>query len=213
MVIPKLHYISQGNSPKDHIAAIQKACTSGVEIVQLKIDSLTEKKYARLAQEAREITAHFQTRLLVTDYYKIAKEVKADGIHIEHNHICPTAARTSLFTWQLLGANANTITECEDLLRKEVDYIRLSPFKAIDGNTAIALGVKGYAAILDVLQSATPIIGFGNITPADIPAILKTGVSAVAIADAITEDFSCIRICNQLLNASVTAEQRYTFKP
>ncbi|MEZ7893626.1 MAG: thiamine phosphate synthase, partial [Polaribacter sp.] len=26
-MIPKLHYISQGNSPKEHIENIQKACS------------------------------------------------------------------------------------------------------------------------------------------------------------------------------------------
>ena len=74
-MIPKLHYISQGNTPKEHIENIQKACSSGAELVHLNIKNVSEKKYLKLAKEAREITAHFQTRLLLIEHFKIAKEV------------------------------------------------------------------------------------------------------------------------------------------
>ena len=69
MIIPKLHYISQGSSPKEHLENIQKACTSGAELVQLRLKNISEKKLLKLAEEAREITAHFQTRLIINDYY------------------------------------------------------------------------------------------------------------------------------------------------
>lgn len=45
MIIPKLHYISQGNSPKELMKNIQKACTSGVELVQLGLKDVSEKKF------------------------------------------------------------------------------------------------------------------------------------------------------------------------
>ena len=40
MIIPKLHNISQGSSPKEHLDEIQKACTSGVELVQFNIKQI-----------------------------------------------------------------------------------------------------------------------------------------------------------------------------
>ena len=42
--------------------------------------------------------------------------------------------------------------------------------------------------------------------------ILETGVSGMAVSDEISADFNSIKIYNQLLNASSTVEQRYTFK-
>jgi thiamine-phosphate pyrophosphorylase len=73
-MIPKLHYISQGNSRKDHLDNIQKACTSGAELVQLRLKNVSENKFLKVATEAREITSHFQTRLIINDNYKIAKK-------------------------------------------------------------------------------------------------------------------------------------------
>ncbi len=69
-MIPKLHYITQGNSPKEHLDNIQKACTSGAELVQLRIKNVSDEKILKLATAAREITSHFQTRLIINDHYK-----------------------------------------------------------------------------------------------------------------------------------------------
>jgi len=44
-MIPKLHYISQGNFRKDHLDNIQKACTSGAELVQLRLKNVSENKF------------------------------------------------------------------------------------------------------------------------------------------------------------------------
>ena len=212
-MIPKLHYISQGATPKEHIENIQKACSAGAELVQLDVKNISEKKYLKLAKEAREITAYFQTRLILSGAYKIAKEIKADGVHLEQKDSCPATARIHLYTWQLIGAAANTLKECEKLLEKQVDYITLRPFRTVATLTTenTALGFNGYTTILEALQTKTPIIGDGNITTKDISEILKTGISGVAVSDEITQNFDIVKTFNQLLSASSTEEKRHTF--
>ena len=214
MIIPKLHYISKGSSPKEHLDNIQKACSSGTELVQLRLKNVSEKKLLKLAAAAREITSHFQTRLIINDHYKIAKKVKADGVHLGKTDACLTLARTYLYTWQMIGGTANTFQDCETLLSKDVDYISLGPFRftATKDNIPQVLGLDGYRAIMDVLKTETPIIGVGGITTKDVTAILETGISGIAVSEDITCDFNSVRTFNQLLNASSTAEQRHTFK-
>lgn len=214
MIIPKLQYISQGSTPKEHLENIQKACTSGAELVQLRIKGSTEKKVLKAAIEARAITAHFQTRLLINDYYKIAKEVKADGVHLGTTDCCPSLARKHLYSWQIIGGTANTLQESETLIRKDVDYISLAPFRQTDtkNSPSTVLGLNGFTAITDVLNTKTPIIGCGGITTEDVQQILATGVSGIAVSGAITRDFNAIRTFNLLLKASISEEQRYTFK-
>lgn len=212
MTISKLHYISQGNTLTAHLQNIQTACSSGAELVQLNFNNGSEKELLSCAYEAREITAHFQTRLLISDDYKIAKEVKADGVHLGKTATCPAIARAHLYTWQIIGATANTLKDCEKLLSKEVDYICLSAFKPSinNNNSPPYLGLKGFTAITESLKTATPIIGIGGITTQDVANILATGVSGIAISGEITRDFNCIKTFNQLLSASSTEEQRHT---
>lgn len=211
-MIPKLHYISQGATPKEHLENIQKACASGIELVQLRLKKTSEKKVLNFAHEAREITGHFQTRLMINDHYKIAKEVKADGVHLGKSDVNPTVSRKYLYTWQMIGGTANTLTDCEALIAKEVDYISLGPFRYTTSkdNLSPVLGLNGYAAILDVLKTKTPIIGVGGITTADVSDLLETGISGLAVSAAITLDFNNISIFSQLLSASSTEEQRFT---
>ncbi|WP_103864748.1 thiamine phosphate synthase [Aquimarina sp. I32.4] len=214
MIIPKLHYISQGNSTKEHLENIQKACTSGVELVQLRLKNVSEKKLLKFSKEAREITSHFQTRLIINEHYKIAKEVKADGVHLEEIASCPTKTRQHLYTWQIIGGTANTLQDCKTLIDKDVDYISIGLFRSTATTDSLnpVLGLNGFTAITKALKTKTPIIGIGGITVKDVTDILETGISGIAVSQEITNNFNTIRTFNQLLNASSTEEQRYTFK-
>ena len=213
MMIPKLHYISQGNSPKEHLDNIQKACTSGAELVQLHLENVSEKKVLETATAAREITAYFQTRLIINGYYKIAKSIKADGVHLEKIDSCPITVRKHVYTWQIIGGTANTLKDCETLIEKQVDYISLSPFKSakIEENINAVLGLNGYTLINEALKTKTPIIGVGGITTKDIKDILETGISGVGVSEEITQNFDIIKTFNQLLKASSTEEKRHEF--
>ena len=214
MTISKLHYISQGATVKEHLENIQKACQSGAELVQLRLKNVSDKKVEKAAAQAREITAHFQTRLVINDHYKIAKAVKADGVHLGKEDTCPKIARKDLYTWQIIGGTANTLQDCEALLAKEVDYIGLGPYRftATKKNLSPVLGLKGYQAILDVLNTNTPIIAIGGITTEDVKELLKTGVSGIAISGEITQDFNKIAAFHKLLNTGSALEQRHSFK-
>ncbi|GAA3590923.1 thiamine phosphate synthase [Flavivirga amylovorans] len=208
-MIPKLHYISQGNSGKEHLENIKKACTSGAELVQLRLKNLSEKKMLKIAEEARELTAHYQTRLIINDHYKIAKKIKADGVHLGKNDTAPTVARKHLETWQIIGGTANTLEDCEALIEKKVNYIGLGPFRftTTKNNLSPILGTNGYLTILEALQTDTPIIAIGGITIEDVPDILKTGIHGIAASGEITKDFNKISQFNKLLNDPSEQEQ------
>lgn len=215
MIIPKLHYNKpQGKSPKELLENMQKACTSGIELVQLGLKNVSEKKFLKIAEEAREITSHFQTRLLIENQYKIAKAIKADGVILEKTATCPTIARKFLYTWQMIGGTANTLQDAETLLDKEVDYIMLGPFRTTtnNDNSNTALGLDGYTLLVEALKTKTPIIAFGGITTADVTELLETGISGIAVSEEINRNFDNIKLFHQLLNASSTQEQRHTFE-
>lgn len=214
MTISKLHYISQGATVKEHLENIQKACQSGAELVQLRLKNVSEKKILKAAVQAREITSHFQTRLIINDHYKIAKKVKADGVHLGKEDACPKEARKHLYSWQIIGGTANTLQDCEALIEKEVDYIGLGPYRftTTKKNLSPVLGILGYQGILDVLKTNTPIIAIGGILVDDVKEILETGISGIAISGEITQDFNKIGEFHKLLNTGSALEQRHSFE-
>lgn len=204
MTLPKLHYISQGASLKEHLEHIQNACSSGAELVQLRLKHIPLKEVLATAAEAREITAHFQTRLIINDYYKIAKEVKADGVHLGKTDTDPDTARKALESWQIIGGTANTLQDCLHLIKKDVDYIGLGPFRYTTTKTNLSptLGLEGYAHIINELQTNTPIIAIGGITVNDISNILSTGAYGIAASGEITRNFDNINMFNTRLKHS-----------
>ncbi|AUP77546.1 thiamine phosphate synthase [Flavivirga eckloniae] len=208
-MLPKLHYISQGHTAKEHLENIQRACTSGAELVQLRLKNTSEKKILKAAEEAREITSHYQTRLIINDHYKIAKKVKADGVHLGKNDTCPTTARKDLDPWQIIGGTANTLEDCEKLIEKKVNYIGMGPFRftTTKNNLSPILGTNGYLTILETLQTDTPIIAIGGITLKDVPELLKTGIHGIAASGEITKNFNTISQFNKLLNSPSEQEQ------
>ncbi|WP_298486296.1 thiamine phosphate synthase [uncultured Maribacter sp.] len=214
MIIPKLHYISQGATVKEHLENIQKACQSGAELVQLRLKNVSKKKILKAAEQAREITSHFQTRLIINDHYKIAKKVKADGAHLGKEDTCPKEARKHLYSWQIIGGTANILQDCEALIEKEVDYIGLGPYRftTTKKNLSPVLGILGYQGILDVLKTNTPIIAIGGILVDDVKEILETGISGIAISGEITQDFNKIGEFHKLLNTGSALEQRHSFE-
>lgn len=208
-MIPKLHYISQGETPKDHLENIQNACQSGAELVQLRLKNIDGHIILQTAEKAREITTHFQTRFIINDHYKIAKEVKADGVHLGKTDACPLEVRSYLHSWQWVGGTANTLNDCKALLEKKTDYIGLGPFRftKTKDNLSPILGLTGYLEIMKELTSKTLIIAIGGIGLNDIPNILETGIYGIAISQELTKDFNKISLINKLLETPASQEQ------
>ncbi|WP_405293289.1 thiamine phosphate synthase [Algibacter sp. Ld11] len=210
-MITNLHYISQGKTPQEHLNNIHSACAAGAELVQLRLKSMDTKTVLETAKKAREITSHFQTRLIINDYYKVAAEVKADGVHLGKSDTSPTIARKALASWQIIGGTANTLEDCKKLIDNKVDYIGLGPFRFTEtkGNLSPVLGEKGYATIISELKTKTPIIAIGGITLNDVLDIMITGVYGLAVSGDISRDFNKIGKFKELINGSKPQEQRW----
>ena len=210
-MISKLQYISQGISPNEHLENIQQACSSGIEWVQLRLKNLDHKTILETAKKAREITTHFQTRLIINDHYKVAIKVKADGVHLGKTDACPSKVRKELYSWQVIGGTANTLNDCKVLINHKVDYIGLGPFRftKTKANLSPVLGENGYLTILEELHTDVPIIAIGGITQNDVLDILITGVYGIAVSGEITRNFNNISKFKEIINGGPTQEQRW----
>ncbi|WP_366915488.1 thiamine phosphate synthase [uncultured Gelidibacter sp.] len=207
--IPKLHYISQGDSPEQHLSNIKEACTSGVELVELRLQNMDEATVLKTAEQTREITGMYHTRLIISDYYHIAKTVKADGVYFENSEACPLDIREHLFSWQIVGGAAHTLEDCKRLLDKKVDYIGLGPYKlTTSGQTsAPRVSLAEYTTIMEAIYTETPIFAFGDIQLEDVSELLKTGIYGVAVSEGLSDDFKKISSFHKLLGGSSTQEQ------
>ncbi|NMM47729.1 thiamine phosphate synthase [Marinigracilibium pacificum] len=209
MIIPKLHYISQGKTAAEHLENIRKACAEGIELVQLRLKNYDETTILNVARIAREITSSYQTKLIINDYFKVAATIKADGVHLGKTDTCPDIAREYLEDWQIIGGTANTLDDCNSLINKKINYIGLGPFQftTTKDNLSPVLGSQGYRVICQSLNSPIPIIAIGGITLNDVPSILETGVYGIAVSGEITKNFNNVSKLRELLTDSGLMEK------
>jgi len=76
-MIPKLHYISQGNTPTQHLENIQKACTCGIELVQLSLIGSSKKKTFKLCLAGQGYYRSFPNQ--ISDYRSLQNSKAGEG--------------------------------------------------------------------------------------------------------------------------------------
>jgi thiamine-phosphate pyrophosphorylase len=129
--------------------------------------------------------------------------VNATGVHLGKTDMPPAEARRILGDGFIIGGTANTFEDIRRLTDEGVDYIGLGPFRftATKKNLSPILGLEGYKDILSRCRAAgiaLPVLAIGGITVDDIPALMQTGVSGIAVSSAIRQAEAAGR-CIQVL--------------
>lgn len=127
---------------------------------------------------------------LLDDRVGLAKELKADGVHLGRNDMPVDEARRILGEEFIIGGTANTFEDIERLWRLGADYIGCGPFRftSTKKNLSPVLGLDGYRSIIGSMRAAgieLPVVAIGGITVDDIPAVMATGVDGIALSGAI----------------------------
>lgn len=187
----KIYYISQGKNAEEHLKNIKKVCEGGIRLVQLRMKGFSEQEYARTALEAVNILHKFKGKLIINDNARVAYTANADGVHLGQNDSAVGEARKLLGREKIIGGTANTILQCEKLLKQGVDYLGVGPFQftKTKQNLSPILGLEGYRILIKNLPNSQEknVYAIGGITRKDISELLATGISGVAISEALTK--------------------------
>ena len=190
-MISKLHYISQGKTPQEHLENLRRMCLAGADWVQLRLKNEAFEVVLETAVAAKEICDTFGVKLIINDHPEVAKKAGAHGVHLGKEDSCPLETRKILGPGKIIGGTANTAEDCEALLQKKVDYIGLGPFRftRTKKNLSPVLGIEGYQKVLRTIGKSgrsIPVIAIGGITPSDIPALTAAGVHGIAVSGWLT---------------------------
>ena len=190
-MISNLHYISQGNTPEEHLRNIRRMCAAGADWIQLRLKNESFETVLETAITAKDICDKFQAKLIINDFPEVAKKVDAAGVHLGKEDHCPLKTRKLLGPDKIIGGTANTLEDCEILCEKQVDYIGLGPFRFTTTKEKLSpiLGAEGYRKLLSSLRAngkMIPVIAIGGIVPEDLPVLAESGLHGVAISGWLT---------------------------
>jgi thiamine-phosphate pyrophosphorylase len=186
MKISRLHYITANP------AHAEKACTGGVDWIQLRVKNKSEEEWKAIAQEAKRICKMHNAKLIINDSVKLAKIIGADGLHLGKEDMPADEARKLLGPDFIIGGTANTFEDIQRLAALKVDYIGLGPFRFTQTkkNLSPLLGLHGYKELIKqcAIENITvPVIAIGGIQLNDVNNIMETGVHGIAVSSAISE--------------------------
>lgn len=190
MKIPMLQFITHANSKYNYLESAEEALKGGCKWIQLRMKDKNEEEIFTVALKLKERCHHFQATFIIDDQVHIAKEIKADGVHLGKLDMPPQEARKILGNGFIIGGTANTFDDILYLKEQKADYIGLGPFRFTETkkNLSPILGIDGYHRICTLRKECginIPIVAIGGITDKDIEPLMATGIEGIALSGTI----------------------------
>lgn len=185
-----LQYISHFTPQISYAEGIRMALEGGCRWIQLRMKDAPAEEIITCAEEVIPLCRRHGAKFLLDDHVELVRQLGADGVHLGKNDMPVDEARKILGPDIIIGGTANTIEDIIRLHKQGADYIGCGPFRftTTKKNLSPILGLDGYKSIVLKMKELgidLPIVAIGGIMVEDIPAVMETGVSGIALSGAI----------------------------
>lgn len=186
----ELQFITHFTEKYSYFDAARLALEGGCRWIQLRMKEASEAEVEAEAIRVRDLCRKYGATFIIDDHVALAKKVQADGVHLGKNDMPIEEARRILGDAFIIGGTANTFEDVKRHWQAGANYIGCGPFRftTTKKNLSPILGLEGYRQILQQMKAAgitLPVVAIGGITYEDIPDILQTGVSGIALSGSI----------------------------
>lgn len=187
-----MQYISHQTEQHSYLDGIRMALEGGCRWVQLRMKGVSYPNEDRmaLALEAKRLCREHDAVFIIDDDVALVKQIHADGVHLGKNDMPISEARSILGQDFIIGGTANTFADVKAHYEAGADYIGCGPFRFTTTKRGLSpvLGLEGYRSIVEQMKAEginLPIVAIGGITEQDVPDIMQTGVSGIAVSGAV----------------------------
>jgi thiamine-phosphate pyrophosphorylase len=185
-----LQFISHYTERYSYLDSIRLALEGGCRWIQLRMKDTPDEEVRPVAIEALQMCRNVGATFIIDDRVELVKELGADGVHLGKNDMPISEARKVLGSAFIIGGTANTVEDVKAHYEASANYIGCGPFRfaTTKKNLSPVLGLEGYRHIVEQMEEANihlPIVAIGGITAEDIPAIMQTGVTGIALSGTI----------------------------
>lgn len=205
----KMQFISHFTEQYTYLDSIRMALDGGCQWVQLRMKDATDDDILRLAPQVKMLCEKYEATFIIDDHVMLIPESGADGVHLGKMDMPIADARKVLGEDYIIGGTANTFDDVRMHYEASADYIGCGPFRFTTTKKKLSpvLGLEGYKTIVQNMDAEginIPIVAIGGITADDIPDIIETGVTGIALSgtvlradDPVNEMTKLIKILNK----------------
>ena len=185
-----VQFITHYTEKYSYLDSVRIALEGGCRWIQLRMKDASPEEILPIAEKALAMCREYHATFIIDDHVELAKQIKADGVHLGKLDMPIAEARRILGKDFLIGGTANTFEDVLAHYQAGADYIGCGPFRftTTKKNLSPVLGLEGYRRIVLQMKEAgihLPIVAIGGITKEDIPSLMKTGITGIALSGSI----------------------------
>lgn len=186
----ELQFITHFTDTYSYYDAARMALEGGCRWIQLRMKDASLEEVEQEALRIQSLCRQHGATFIIDDHVELVKKLHADGVHLGKKDMPVAEARRILGKDFIIGGTANTFEDVKMHYEAGADYIGCGPFRftTTKKNLSPVLGLEGYRSIVRRMKEAgihLPVVAIGGITFEDIPAIMETGVTGVALSGTI----------------------------
>lgn len=186
----RVQFITHYTNQYQYLDSARLTLEGGCRWIQLRMKETPIDTLKTIALEVQAMCRQYDAAFLIDDHVELVKDIHADGVHLGKNDMPIAEARQYLGEEFIIGGTANTFEDVQAHALDGADYIGCGPFRytTTKKNLSPVLGLEGYAHIIQLMKEAginLPMVAIGGIKNEDIPSILKTGITGIALSGSI----------------------------
>jgi thiamine-phosphate pyrophosphorylase len=161
------------------------AIDGGADCLQLRECNLSDSELLARAKKTVQICRKAGVLCIINNRPDIASASDADGVHLGQEDMPLIAARRILGNGKIIGISTHNLDQAHRAVADGADYIGVGPiFKSSTKPRDFLPGLE-YAAAA-ARQISIPKIGIAGIVPENVDKVRAAGISAIAVAAAVT---------------------------
>lgn len=185
-----LQFISHYTEKYTYLDSVKIALDGGCKWVQLRIKDASDAEVLPIAVEAQKLCRDAGATFIIDDRVELVKQIGADGVHLGLGDMPIAEARKILGEKFIIGGTANTFENVKTHYQASANYVGCGPFRFTTTKKKLSpvLGLEGYRSIVSKMKEHgidIPIVAIGGITAEDIPQIMQTGVTGIALSSTV----------------------------
>jgi thiamine-phosphate pyrophosphorylase len=166
---------------------VEKFLQGGSKIVQLRMKGACPCDVQEIASEVMKYKKRFDFTFIVNDFWEVALEAGADGVHVGANDSPVEEIRRAAGGRLLIGYSSHSFEEAVSAEKSGADYVALGAIYPTmtksPGHPVV--GLETLCRVAGTLK--VPVVAIGGINRKNFKEVFEAGASAAAMITALTK--------------------------
>ena len=197
-------------APDDAEEATAQLLRGGADLIQLRGKRQTIARLTDLAEQLHGLTSHAGVPLIINDHPEIARDLRAEGVHLGQDDVSILLAREIVGRECWIGKSTHSVEQAIAAEAEGADYIGFGPLFATPTKPDYQpIGMEDIRRVHELVR--IPIFCIGGIKLANLPHVLAAGAQRVVIVSGLLQSAdvaAATRAANELLAENQKSEIR-----